>query len=330
MCYERSQPAPQGNKGRLSVTRMDQKKGIDTLYDEEWVKSAWGTSSHEFTRNPLTAIRPRVMRAVEIAQLQPGMEVLDIGCGRGEVVIHCANLGCNATGVDFSQPVLDIAEQAKQNLPPGDGANIRFIRGDVNKLGFPARSFDRVFMLDLVEHLHDSELSGIYETVRNILKDDGLLIIHTLPNRWIYSVYSLARFFLPWLEKDPRNEYEKKIHINEQSCVSVSNLLNACGLHNAVRIEEGFLAQAEWYRDTVFGDKRDRIYGFLRRPMVKILFRVFSRTPLRLLLLNDIYAVAATTALPLERIRFRRGWYEALIISLARKRRKGSNPPLCP
>ena len=307
------------SNGIDQVNSKNHQEGSDALYDEEWIKSAWGESSQEFINNPLTGIRPRVKRAIDLAEISPGMHVLDIGCGRGEVVLYCANLGCRTTGIDFSQPVLDIAEQAKKNLPADKASNVRFIRGDVNTFGFPAGSFDRVFMLDLVEHLHDSQLTKIYGTVRYLLKDDGLLIIHTLPNRWIYRTYSFARIFLPWLEKDPRNEYEKKIHINEQSCISVNNLLTTCGLYNAVRIEDGFLAQAEWYRDTLFGDKRDRIYKFLRRPTVKLLFKFLSRTPLRLLFMNDIYAVAAKFASPLANIQFKQGYYETMLCAFFRK-----------
>jgi 2-polyprenyl-3-methyl-5-hydroxy-6-metoxy-1,4-benzoquinol methylase len=288
-----------------------QSKNIDdSVYDNDWIQSAWGESTDEFIKNPGANIRPRVQRSIDLAELKPGMTILDVGCGRGEVVFHCARLGCNATGIDFSQQVLDVAEQAHKNLDMSYSGRAKFIRGDVNKVDFPEKSFDRIFMLDLVEHLYDPQLTELYQTSRKLLKDDGLLIIHTLPNRWIYKTYSVARIILPWLDKDPRNEYEKKIHINEQSCVSVKQLLRTCDFQSAVKVEDGFLAQAEWYKGKAFGDKRDKIYKFLRRPIVKMLLKFIGNTPLRLLLMNDIYAVAAKSPEILKKINFKNGLYE--------------------
>lgn len=297
-----------------------QEKNIDdSVYDSAWIRSAWGESTDEFIRHPGANIRPRVQRAIELAELNPGMTILDIGCGRGEVVFHCARLGCNATGIDFSRHVLDVAEQAHKNLDPDSSDRVEFIRGDVNKVNFSEKSFNRIFMLDLVEHLYDPQLTELYQTSRKLLKDDGLLIIHTLPNRWIYKTYSVARILLPWLDKDPRNEYEKKIHINEQSCISVNQLLRTCGFHSAVRVEDGFLAQADWYKGKVFGDKRDKIYKFLRRPIVKMIFKIAGNTPLRLLFMNDIYAVAANSPEILRKINFKNGLYEAFVTFFFRK-----------
>jgi cyclopropane fatty-acyl-phospholipid synthase-like methyltransferase len=34
--------------------------------------------------------------AFTIAAVRPGMRVLDLGCGRGEIVRHCAELGASA------------------------------------------------------------------------------------------------------------------------------------------------------------------------------------------------------------------------------------------
>jgi len=288
----------------------------ESVYNNDWIQSAWGDSTREFILNPAANIRPRVQKAIELAELSHGMNILDIGCGRGEVVFHCAKSGCSATGIDFSQNVLDVAEQALTHADKEVKERATFIRGDVNKVDFVEKSFDRIFMLDLVEHLYDDQLEELYQTSRKLLKDDGLLVIHTLPNRWIYKTYSVARIFLPWLDKDPRNEYEKKIHINEQSCVSVARLLQECGFNNSVRIEDGFLAQAEWYKDMVFGDKRDKIYAFLRKPVVKMLFKIAGATPLRLLFMNDIYAVGAKSPQALKQITFRNGLYEAIISKL--------------
>ncbi|MFC1524200.1 class I SAM-dependent methyltransferase [Thermodesulfobacteriota bacterium] len=293
---------------------QDDKSSVeDSMYDESWIKKAWGDSTEEFIKHAGRMVRPRVQRAMDIAELSPGMDVLDIGCGRGEVVFYCAGLGCRATGVDYSTDVISIAKQARENFHTESGGEAVFLLGDVNTIDLEPESFDRIFLLDVVEHLHDWQLVPLYQTIHRLLKKDGRFIIHTLPNRWIYKTYGLIRLFMPWLEKNPRSEYEKKIHINEQSCISVRKLLEECHFHCRVRIEEGFLAQAQWYKNNTFGDRRDRLYRILRNPLIRAVVRLIALTPLRLFVLNDIYSVAAKSPEALARSGFRKGFFESML-----------------
>ncbi|MBN1227912.1 MAG: methyltransferase domain-containing protein, partial [Deltaproteobacteria bacterium] len=251
---------------------MDQKvkKAVNhSEYEANWVRSAWGDSAKKFIENGGRIIRPRIKRALDIAQLAPGMHILDVGCGRGEVVFYCARMGCWATGVDYSKEVISIAAQVLQKMDPHVSSRIAFHLGDINEIEMEPESLDRVFLLDIVEHLYDWQLSSLYKTLHRLLKPSGYLVIHTLPNRWIFKFYAFIRFFFPWLEKDPRGEFEKKIHVNEQSCVSLRKLLDESGFFCNVRLEQELLAQAEWYKDVVFGDRRDRFYRLLRNPASK-------------------------------------------------------------
>jgi 2-polyprenyl-3-methyl-5-hydroxy-6-metoxy-1,4-benzoquinol methylase len=287
-------------------------------YDANWIKSAWSDSGEKFIENAGGIIRPRIKRALDIAQLAPGMHILDVGCGRGEVVFYCARMGCRATGVDYSKDVVSIATKALQEMKLHVSSRIAFHLGDINEIEMEPESFDRVFLLDIVEHLYDWQLSPLYKTLYRLLKPNGYLVIHTLPNRWVFTFYAFIRFFLPWLEEDPRGEFEKRIHVNEQTCVSLRKLLDECGFYCNVRMEQGLLAQAEWYKDEVFGDRRDRFYRLLRNPVVKLAVNIVSVTPLRLLLLNDIYAIAAKSEQALSKARFRMGLPEAVVFRLLR------------
>jgi 2-polyprenyl-3-methyl-5-hydroxy-6-metoxy-1,4-benzoquinol methylase len=296
------------SKGKTAINQSE--------YDANWIKSAWGDSGEKFIENAGGIIRPRIKRALDIAQLAPGMHILDVGCGRGEVVFYGARMGCLATGLDYSKDVVSIATKALQKMEPHLSSRITFHLGDINEIEMELGSFDRVFLLDIVEHLYEWQLSSLYKTIYRLLKPNGCLVIHTLPNRWIFAFYAFIRFFLPWLEKNPRGEFEKKIHVNEQTCVSLRKLMNECGFYCNVRIEQGLLAQAEWYKEVVFGDRRDRFYRLLRNPVVKLVVNIVSKTPLRLLLLNDIYAIAAKSERALSKAGFRMGLPEAVAFHL--------------
>ena len=83
-----------------------------------------------------------------IESVKPGAQVLDIGCGQGYVAAEFAKVAGHVTGID--------------QYVPGESpaANVRLTRWDLDKDEFPVEvsSFDQIFMLDVIEHLHDPEV----------------------------------------------------------------------------------------------------------------------------------------------------------------------------
>lgn len=71
--------------------------------------------------------------------LQPGMRVLDVGCGPGRHAYALARRGIEVVGVDISQRFVDIASE---HAPPG----ATFVRADARALPFDAE-FDAVISL---------------------------------------------------------------------------------------------------------------------------------------------------------------------------------------
>jgi ubiquinone/menaquinone biosynthesis C-methylase UbiE len=73
-------------------------------------------------------------------RLTPGMKVLDVACGTGNLAIPAANAGGIVTGIDIAPNLLDQARTraAREML------DIRFEEGDAEELPFEAGSFDVV------------------------------------------------------------------------------------------------------------------------------------------------------------------------------------------
>jgi ubiquinone/menaquinone biosynthesis C-methylase UbiE len=92
--------------------------------------------------------------SLKLANVEPGMNVLDIGSGRGEIVLHCALGDAKSIGIDYSADAIRLASGLKNRYKIA-GNNMSFIRGSASKLSFKNNIFDRVFLLDLVEHLHE-------------------------------------------------------------------------------------------------------------------------------------------------------------------------------
>jgi 2-polyprenyl-3-methyl-5-hydroxy-6-metoxy-1,4-benzoquinol methylase len=269
-------------------------------YDNEWIKDTWGWDTpEEYIHSQGRNLRPRIQYCMKIANLHSNMRILDIGCGRGEVVLDCARQGIHAVGVDYSQDVLSIARAALETHTPEQQKFMKFICDDVKNI-ISEGPFDRIFMLDLVEHLHDWELNKLFRHCRDLLTSEGQIIIHTLPNKWLYefTYRRLIRLAMPWLPRDPRSEKEKAIHINEMSITHLNRILMSNGFNCRIWLHDMIIDQAKWHSPKHLSNKRESLYRWMRNPFIATIFRFLNITPLRLLITNDIFAVAVSKDRP--------------------------------
>jgi demethylmenaquinone methyltransferase / 2-methoxy-6-polyprenyl-1,4-benzoquinol methylase len=82
-------------------------------------------------------------RVVQLARIKPGGRALDLCCGTGDIALALAQQGAATTGLDFSQPMLEVAAQRQRNLK-SQISNLKFIQGDAQQVPFPEGSFDVV------------------------------------------------------------------------------------------------------------------------------------------------------------------------------------------
>lgn len=299
---------------------MERKPIGPDAYDEEWMAAAWGEKANRrLLEEGLIRPRPRIGRALALAGFRAGDRVLDIACGRGEIPAIARRAGATAVGLDYSSAALAFATQLKlAQLRSGtSGGSLEFIQGDASQLPFADNSFDRITLLDIIEHLTPDQLGDMFREVRRVLKPGGFAVLHTLPNRWVYDVtYRFLHRVFGWGPPEPRGEIERKIHVNEQDVVSLNRKLWASGLQHRIWLEQLMPAQARWSRgENDFGDNRDLFYpslaGFLGRVLEWL-----SRTPLKLFLCNDIYGVV-WKATPPTSARMPLAFTERLVCRLA-------------
>jgi SAM-dependent methyltransferase len=90
---------------------------------------------------PLEAITMLAAPAlVRFAQIGPGEEVLDVGCGTGVVAVTAARVGARVRGLDLTPALL---ERARDNATLA-GLSIDFGEGDAEALPYPDATFDVV------------------------------------------------------------------------------------------------------------------------------------------------------------------------------------------
>ena len=122
--------------------------------------------------------------------LQPGMRLLDIGCGWGSLMGYAAeNYGVHCIGVTVSKEQAAFAQQRYAGLP----LEFRlqdYRELDADMLGGPV---DRIASIGMFEHVGRRNHRVFMEVARRCLADDGLVLLHTIgknrrksvPDRWI-------------------------------------------------------------------------------------------------------------------------------------------------
>ena len=132
------------------------------------------------------------------AEVRAGERALDLCCGTGDLAFGLARAGAQATGLDFTAPMLEVA-RAKKRL----GTNPEFISADATKIPFPDASFDIVTVGYGLRNLTSWE-TGLSEMVR-VARPGGRLLVLDFgkPNNrvWRAVYFGYLKLFVPILGK---------------------------------------------------------------------------------------------------------------------------------
>src|SRR6476661_2268540 len=108
--------------------------------------------------------------------LKPGQRVLDIGCGWGGMALYLNRVAdVDVLGITLSQEQLKIAQ--KRAVDAGVADRVKFELIDYRAL---EGSFDRIVSVGMFEHVGAPHYHEFYAKCRELLADDGVMLLHTI------------------------------------------------------------------------------------------------------------------------------------------------------
>ncbi|NOZ60761.1 MAG: methyltransferase domain-containing protein [Calditrichaeota bacterium] len=119
----------------------------------------------------------KIRKQIVQTYVKPGMDILDIGCGTGSLLIDAAKAGANATGVDISAGMLAVAQ--KRIARNGMQDSIRLYNAGVVEIDslFEEDSFDLIVSTLVFSELYYEERALALHQIKKLLKPDGTLVI---------------------------------------------------------------------------------------------------------------------------------------------------------
>ncbi|WP_323020405.1 cyclopropane-fatty-acyl-phospholipid synthase family protein [Pararhodobacter sp.] len=109
-------------------------------------------------------------------RLEPGMKVLDIGCGWGGMGLTLArDYGAEVLGVTLSEEQLKVARARAEAAGLAD--RVRFELMDYRAV---AGQFDRIVSVGMFEHVGAPNFGTYFTKVEELLKPEGVALIHTI------------------------------------------------------------------------------------------------------------------------------------------------------
>ena len=108
--------------------------------------------------------------------IEPGMTVLDIGCGWGGMALYLhRKTGAEVLGVTLSEEQLKVARRRAAEAGVAD--KVRFELIDYREV---TGTFDRIVSVGMFEHVGPAHYKAFFTRCRDLLTADGVMLIHTI------------------------------------------------------------------------------------------------------------------------------------------------------
>ncbi|MFC3101184.1 cyclopropane-fatty-acyl-phospholipid synthase family protein [Altererythrobacter lauratis] len=135
-----------------------------------------------FPRDNMTLEQAQEAKLAHIAaklKLEPGLRVLDIGCGWGGMAIFLASrAGVTVHGITLSQEQLALAHERATAAGVADKVTFELV--DYRDLAAREVQYDRIVSVGMFEHVGVPQFETFFRACATMLKDDGVMLLHTI------------------------------------------------------------------------------------------------------------------------------------------------------
>lgn len=150
-----------------------------------------------------------------------GQRIVDVGCGGGILTEALAKQGADATGIDLSEELIDVADL--HGLESGISVHYQKISAE-DLASEQAESFDHVTCMEMLEHVPDP--GSIIQACATLVKPGGMVFFSTLnrkPKAYLLAIVA-AEHILRML---PKGTHDYKTFIKPSE---LSKSARQCGL----------------------------------------------------------------------------------------------------
>lgn len=130
---------------------MSQTASFDPIAFSSFEYAGWQYVAEEYTAAFAGLTIQAAEALLEAIQVRPGMELLDVASGQGDLAALAVRRGARAVGIDFSEVMLALARRRHPS--------IHFQQGNAQALPFIDGSFDAVAMNFGLPHFSEPDLA---------------------------------------------------------------------------------------------------------------------------------------------------------------------------
>ena len=147
-------------------------------------------------------------------RLEPGMRILDTGCGNGGMLVHAARAwGCQGVGFTNSYNMVSLARRNAERNGVADKVTIHHADFSILRT-FPSGHFDGVYEVGVWEHLRFSEYPEVMSQCQRILNPRGRMLIHSMASH--QRVHRRDAYIQKYIFRDS-NQIRLHLLLNEAS-----------------------------------------------------------------------------------------------------------------
>jgi len=207
-------------------------KTVKRYFEEnarQWLRDAYEKNDYTY---PVGQHRSRIVMNILMERFgSQNLNLLDIGCGGGDLCFLEAEAGHQATGIDQSEAMIKNADERRRALPAEVRSRLKFARADLRTLSneLTLGTYDAVTAMGVIYYLPEDD--ALFSCARDLLKPGGLFVV-SFRNR-LFNMVSISDHTVKEIESGAApeliSEIEELYHPIPQESVTlfIENLKQA-------------------------------------------------------------------------------------------------------